>query len=132
MLLVSVSLKPSAIHGLGCFTDEAIQHGQLVWVFDARLDVRLLAAELPALPPPAQAFLAMYGYAETVAGQAVIVLCGDQARHMNHSATPNLLETPERASSAARDIAAGEELTCNYYDFDLSADQKLGPGTIAN
>ena len=128
MLLVNVSLKPSAIHGLGCFTDENIQQGQRVWVFDERLDMQIPVAELPALPPPAQAFLARYGYEETRAGQAVLVLCGDLARHMNHSTAPNLFETPERANIAARDIAAGEELTCNYYDFDGRADQKLsGP-----
>jgi SET domain-containing protein len=42
---------------------------------------------------------------------------------MNHSEKPNLLDL--ETNIAARDIQAGEELTCNYYLFDLDADRKL-------
>ena len=52
-----------------------------------------------------------------------ITLCGDHAKHMNHSDDPNLLDL--ETNVAARDIAAGEELTCNYYIFDLDASRKL-------
>jgi SET domain-containing protein len=56
-----------------------------------------------------------------------MILCGDHSKHMNHSAEPNLLDLENGYKNvAARDIAVGEELTCNYYDFDLAANAKLG------
>lgn len=58
----------------------------------------------------------------------VIILCGNRAKHMNHSDTPNCLNTfmdGVEVNIAARDIAPGEELTCDYDRFDLDARQKL-------
>jgi len=127
MLLVSASARPSAIHGLGCYTNERIAQGQLVWKYDARVDRQIPAAEVAVLPPPAQEFVRMYGYLEICDGQPVYTLCGDHAKHMNHSATPNLLNVDSQTDTALRDIEAGEELTCNYFDFDLDGAEKLGP-----
>jgi hypothetical protein len=48
---------------------------------------------------------------------------------MNHSDTPNLYDTPDNLQElASRDIEVGEELTCNYFLFDLHAAEKLGQG----
>jgi SET domain-containing protein len=127
VLLISASIKPSSIHGFGCFTDEGVHKGQVVWVFDERIDIRIPVSELASFPRPAQEFLATYGYAEMHQGQKVIVLCGDHSKHMNHSSDPNLLEGGDNLelNVAACDIEAGEELTCNYYNFDLDAGEKL-------
>ena len=127
MLLVSASVRPSPIHGLGCFTNERILKGQLVWQYDARLDRQIPASEVAALPPAAQQFLRMYGYLEVCDGQPVYTLCGDHAKHMNHAETPNLLSVNSQTDTALRDIEAGEELTCNYYEFDLDSAEKLTP-----
>lgn len=128
MLMVSACIKPSPIHGLGCFTNEKIKKGQVVWVYDPRVDVRIPVSELPSLPEPMQAFLHMYGYGTIYEGQEVIVLCGDHAKHMNHADVPNVVQADESGMTyvAARDIEAGEELTCDYYSFDLEARRKLG------
>jgi hypothetical protein len=127
MLLVSTSVKPSPIHGLGCFTNERIVQGQVVWQYDARLDRRIPMADLAALPPAAQDFLRMYGYLEVCEDGEVYTLCGDHAKHMNHSPAANLTNVSSELDRASRDIEAGEELTCNYYDFDLDGPVKLGP-----
>jgi uncharacterized protein len=129
MLLVSTTVKSSPIHGLGCFASERIKKGQLVWRYDERLDRRIPAADLHALPQPAQDFLRMYAYRETYHGQDVYTLCGDHARHMNHSEAANLLSTgPDlEMDVAVRDIEIGEELTCNYNEFDQDIGHKLAP-----
>jgi len=127
MLLVSARVGPSAIHGMGCFTNERIAKGQVVWQFDPRLDLQIPAAEMDALPAPAQEFLRIYGYLEVCDGTPVYTLCGDHARHMNHAANPNLLNVNSQTDTALRDIEAGEELTCDYYEFDLDGPVKLGP-----
>jgi len=128
MLLISASLKQSPIHGFGCFTDEPIKKGQVVWIFNDRIDLRIPLADLETLPPPAQTYWRIYGYVEEYQSQETIVLCGDHSKHMNHSDTPNLLDSKEQGgiNIAARDIVVGEELTCNYHLFDLEAGAKLG------
>ena len=123
MILVSISLKPSAIHGLGCFANEPIAKGQITWTYDDRIDRRIPAAELEDLPQPIQDFLSVYAYAEMVGGHRVLTLCGDHSKHMNHSLDPNIILDPNGSGNemAARDIEAGEELTCNYFSFDLDS-----------
>lgn len=125
MLLVSTSIGPSKIHGFGCFTEEKIRKGQLVWIFSERIDVRIPVSEFVRFPKPIRDFLRIYGYEEMYEGSRTIVLCGDHARHMNHSEEPNLIDGEDDTNIAARGIEAGEELTCNYYDFDLDAHGKL-------
>ncbi len=128
MLLIKASARPSPIHGLGCFTEEPIRKGQVVWRFDPRLDLVIPYDALGTFPKPAQDFLNMYGYVTMQGDRKVIILCGDHAKHMNHSDTPNCLDAfieGVEVNIAARDIAPGEELTCDYYSFDLDARQKL-------
>jgi len=128
MLLVSTTVKPSPTHGLGCFTDEPIRQGQAVWVFDPRIDLRIPLIEVPDYPKPIQDLLAKYGYVELQEGSEILILCSDHARHFNHSDQPNLIEGESELDVyvAAYDIEAGEELTCDYYSFDLDAERKLG------
>jgi hypothetical protein len=120
MLLFSTRIAVSTIHGLGCFTTEDIKQGATVWQYDDRLDRRIPKTELTNFPHGVQEYLAMYAYEEVVDGVRVLTLCGDQAKHMNHSDAPNLSEGPLGVNLAARDIAAGEELTCDYHLFDLA------------
>lgn len=125
MMLKKCSIQPSGIHGLGCYADEDIAKGEVVWVFDARVDVDIAYEAYLDLPEAARAFMDVWAYfTETPTGVRVI-LCGDHSRHMNHSDDPNLLDTADE-NIALRDIRAGEELTCNYRLFDLAAAQKLG------
>lgn len=126
MLLVRTSLRPSAIDGLGCFTEQFIEKGQVVWQFDPRIDMRIPLKDLASFPPAMQDYLRVYTYVEMRDGETVMVLCADNAKHVNHSDDPNLLDTPDGLQEiAARDIRKGEELTCNYYVSDLQAAEKF-------
>lgn len=122
MLRVHTELRLSPIHGLGCFAAQDIARGEVVWRFDEGLDVVVETSALDSLPIAAREFLSTYGYLL----DGAVVLCGDHARHMNHSADPNVIELADGSNVAARDIAAGEELTCDYFDFDALAGAKLG------
>ena len=127
MLLVKASLKPSKIHGFGCFAAERIVRGTVVWAFDERIDVRIPFGSLASLPPEAERFFLRYGYVEMRNGEKIVTLCGDHAKHMNHANEPNVVEAGDgrHDNIAARDIEPGEELTCDYYMFDLDAARKL-------
>jgi len=128
MLLVKSFLKFSEIHGLGCFTAEAIKAGQVVWKLDLFLDVEMDASKIDSYPVAIKSFLQMYAYGQESGPKKTFILCGDHARHMNHSENPNLLEAGDSSNIAARDIQIGEELTCDYNSFDTDASIKLNHG----
>jgi SET domain-containing protein len=127
MLLVKSFLKFSEIHGVGCFTAEDIKAGQVVWSLDPILDVEIDANKISELPASVQSFLFMYAYGQISEEKKTFILCGDHARHMNHSEKPNLIEAGDgnAFNIAVRDIKAGEELTCDYNSFDTDASFKL-------
>ena len=127
MFIVRTSLRPSLIQGLGCFADEPIRKGQVVWEFDPRLDIRIPLADIETFPKFMREHFRTYSYVELLDGQEVMVYCADFSKHMNHSDEPNLFDTEDNLREIAiRDVAAGEELTCNYHQFDLHAAEKLG------
>lgn len=123
MLRVETELRASGIHGVGCFAARDIARGEVVWQFDEGLDAVFATDDLVRLPQAVRDQLNTYGYLLEGVG---VVLCGDNARHMNHSANPNVIEIDDGSNVAARDIAAGEELTCDYFEFDALAGAKLG------
>jgi SET domain-containing protein len=59
-----------------------------------------------------------------------VILSGDHACFINHSLTPNTGAPPDASgpvvTRALRDIAADEEITCNYFDYDADTPWKLG------
>ena len=127
MFIVSTRLSQSPIHGTGVFAGESIKKGQVVWRFDPRIDLEISEKEFADFPPVFQAYLKTYTYTVETDGKRKMILCADHAKHVNHSDDPNLLDTLDSTQDvAARDIAAGEELTCDYFAFDLEAVAKLG------
>jgi uncharacterized protein len=116
MLLVPTYVAPSAIEGVGVFAAEPIPAGTLIWLLEPKLDRLIHQDDLPSLPPAMQAFATRYGYASGD-DPNLIILELDHGRYMNHSLQPNSrFDTPD-GGYAIRDIAAGEEITCNYGDF---------------
>jgi SET domain-containing protein len=52
------------------------------------------------------------------------VFCSDSAKFMNHSSNPNCHDPQDYLTIAARDRAAGEELTCDYSAFDANVKEQ--------
>jgi SET domain-containing protein len=125
MLLVRTRLQPSQIEGIGLFAAQFIPRGTVIWRFDATIDQRFNEAALNNLSEGAREQIQKYSYREKHSG--LYVLCGDDARFFNHSPQPNCYDIFEDATDpsdahdvtiALRDIAPGEELTCDYSLFD--------------
>jgi SET domain-containing protein len=116
MLLVRTTLKNSPIHGLGVFAAEPVTQGQQVWAFDPLIDRLLTMAQYQASPAHMQDYLEHY--CEFFPDLGILLLSGDHDRFTNHSDHPNTqvegTSTPEARVFAARDIAEGEEITCDY------------------
>lgn len=127
MLLVKTYLDKSAIHGVGLYAADPIPRGTVVWRLDPRIDVQLTPDQIETLAAPAREQVRKYTYRDRVL--RAYVLCGDDARFFNHSGNPNCLDLPDARGGttvAARDIEAGEELTCDYAAFDADHDPGKG------
>jgi uncharacterized protein len=123
MLLVKTVLKPDIRGGIGLFAAEFIPAGTRVWTFHPLIDRVLSDEQLASLPPLVQESLRKKIYQNVVDGKIVgWTLDGDEARFTNHSLQPNTRsrtpEIPNTDMFALVDIPAGEEITCNYRDFD--------------
>lgn len=128
MMLVRTRRQQSAIHGTGLFAEEPIPAGTPTWRFTPGLDQALHPDAVAALSDLAREWLVTYAYLDIRTG--LYVLCADDARFMNHSDTPNVGGDYDREpvfglDVALRDIAAGEELTCDYRTFDRMDRQRL-------
>lgn len=133
MMLIRTRVQPSAIHGLGLFAIEPVPRGTPIWRFQPGFDHAFTPGEIAALPVVAQEHVRWFAFLNPEDGS--MTLGGDHAIFMNHSAPPNTGAPPDAplpvTTVALRDIAPGEEITCNYFDFDHDAPRKLGaaPGT---
>lgn len=124
MLLVKTSLAPSKIAGNGLFAQEFIPKGTIVWDFHQGWDRKFTREEVESLPAIMQTTLKKYCYFDI--DERVYIFCMDDARFTNHSDSPNTMNGAGNQTIAVRDIQPGEEITCDYYEFDAEADLKLG------
>lgn len=116
MLLIDVYIDKSAIQGLGVFAKHAVPKGTQVWALDLRFD-RLIEVELyESMTGPVKSYLDRYCYPRR-SDPRYIVFEADDARYMNHSDSPNIDFSPGDVAYALTDIAAGEEIVCNYNVF---------------
>jgi SET domain-containing protein len=119
MMLVRTYLSNSAIEGVGIFAAEPIKAGDVIWRLEPKFDVLLTESDMESWPAHMEDFIERYCYPH-VDQPGVWVLELDNGRFMNHSATPNTNFTSFYEGHAICDIATGEEITCNYYDFDVT------------
>ncbi len=116
MLLVDVYLAPSSLEGMGVFAKHPIPRGTLIWKMLPDYDRLIPVAAYEAETGPVKSCLDRYAYPSR-AHPGFILFEADDARYMNHSDAPNCDVSEEDQHLALRDIAAGEELTCDYNLF---------------
>jgi SET domain-containing protein len=128
MMLIPTRVAPSGIHGLGLFAVSVVPAGTAVWRFLPGFDHSFSPQEFAALPELARAHTRWFCFVSRENGH--VILSGDHACFINHSVTPNTgapLKGPAPVTTLAlRDIQAGEEITCNYHDYDADTPWKLG------
>ncbi|KAI95883.1 SET domain-containing protein [Rhodomicrobium vannielii ATCC 17100] len=119
MMLVRTYLSNSAIEGVGIYAAEPIKKGDVIWRLEPKFDVFFTEADIEELPSHMQDFIQRYSYPH-MQKKGIWVLESDNGRFMNHSEAPNTDFTDAELGYAICDIAAGEEITCNYHEFDSS------------
>lgn len=125
MLLVDTYLAPSKIEGIGLFAQKPIPKGTKIWEFTPGFDLELSPEEVDHLAECSRERILNYAYFN--AQKMRHILCSDDARFMNHSEDPNVMDVGfdngngnEGEAFAARDIAPDEELTEDYRTYDRS------------
>lgn len=115
MLLIDTYVGSSAIEGTGVFAGEPIMAGQHVWTLNPMFDRLISHEQYLASPKPLQDFVDRYAYFDQ--GLNAFLLDGDHSRFLNHSEWPAIEFRADGDGYATRDIASGEELTCDYRHF---------------
>ena len=110
MLIVPTYVAPSKISGNGLFAKEAIARGEVVYKRHAHSYKVIPAKEAETLPECVQQFLR---HRATLRPDGWYI-AWDDGHFINHADEPNLIYDHNGDVIAARNIAAGDELTENY------------------
>lgn len=118
MLHVPTYVAPSPIAGMGLFAAVDLPPGHVIWEFTEGVDWRIPPDDFERFPEPYRSQMRHYLYMDE---SGVLVLCGDNAKFMNHADYPNCDDSGAEHTVTLRAIRAGEELTCDYTLFDFEA-----------
>lgn len=126
MIFVKIKLDKSGIHGIGCFADQDIAKGTIIWKFSPGFDQEFSREFIDSLSESARSQVLKYAYISKKTGN--YILCSDDTRFFNHSDNNNVKNVlmegeQEGVDIAIRDIKKGEELLYDYSvfaDFDAS------------
>jgi hypothetical protein len=101
--------------GFGVFATQPIPRGTIVWALCERERIYSPGA-VAVLDTAGREVVERYAYLDT-AGNAVLAC--DTGRYVNHSCEPTTLGVGEYLEVAVRDVAAGEQITCEYALLNL-------------
>ena len=126
MLLIKTKLDKSPISGIGLYADQFIPKDTVIWKLLPRFDMIFTENEIKQLPEIPLGQFMNYCYHDKFSKK--YVLCFDDARFFNHSDIPNTLNTEDGDGVviASRNIQEGEELTTNYYEYEVDAKKEKG------
>ncbi len=124
MLQIKTHAAPDAFGGTGVFASEFIAAGTVIWRYHPAVDLFYSHLAYHALPRRWRDRIAKHVYPAIMKGVSGVLYSRDNDRFTNHSFTPNtryVIPPHQEATDvqivAQRDIAAGEEITQNYFDF---------------
>jgi len=125
MLLVKTKIGSSKIHGIGLFATEFIPKGTRSWRFDKSVDESFSKEEVDRLPEPKRSEVLSLHFTYISKHTGRYINCGDNAKYVNHSNSPNILvyfegegrKDENEQCIAGRDIQPGEEITNDYREL---------------
>lgn len=115
MLRVKTKIKNSDISGIGLYADQFIPKGTVTWQYDADIEPSFTLEKFSSFSEYVKEHILIHGYYDHSISR--YILCVDNQAFINHSSNPNIDSTPD-ADVASRDIQPGEELTCNYRQYE--------------
>lgn len=123
MMHISYTLKESPLHGIGLFAQEKLSKGQLVYTASPLLDVNITQKEFDSLEKSEQDEIKWWGFFDTPTQMWHVDF--DVSKFINHAKEATLTQDPAHTEAyliTTREVAAGEELTQNYLEFESEED----------
>ncbi len=124
MLRIKTKLGPSTVHGVGLFADQFIPKGATTWEYDPKFDIGFTEKDLSKMTPDGRRQVLWYAYYDKKIKK--LVLPFDDQRFINHSFKKRNIKSTPRRDVAMRDINQGEELLCDYNEFDNTYFKRMG------
>ena len=121
MLYVKTKIKPSRIHGIGLFAEQAISKGMIIWKFTPGFDQKFTREQILGFPDLLQIYI--YKYCWRSKKSKLYCFSADNGKYCNHSKNPNVLSEyrdneEEVITVAIKDIEIGEEILDDYSSFE--------------
>jgi SET domain-containing protein len=116
MFLIATYIAKSEIEGVGAFAAEPVARGQVISRFEPGFDRLIPMADYLNAPSHLKSLLDRYAFPHPKQPDFILYEV-DNCRFINHSSAPNTDFSDPDAGVALRDIAAGEEITCDYAQF---------------
>jgi SET domain-containing protein len=123
MIHIHYQLMASDLHGMGLFSTQAIQKGDLIYTASPLLDVDITREQFDSLSSSEQAEVRWWGFFDEPSQRWHVDF--DVSKFINHSYEPTVTQDQDHTEAhlvATRDIADGEELTQNYLEFESPED----------
>ncbi|MBX2866640.1 SET domain-containing protein [Candidatus Kaiserbacteria bacterium] len=123
MIHIKYKLDKSNRHGVGLFTDEDLEKGQLVYTASPLLDVDLTQEQFDQLTDQERAEVMWWGYFDEPSQRWHVDF--DVSKFINHSEEGVLTQSEDHDEAylvTTRDVRKGEELTQNYLEFENEED----------
>lgn len=117
MMMIKTFVAPSEIQGLGVFAGEFVPEGGELWVLNPKFDVLIHPGEIEDFPSHMRDYVERYSYPHLELAGVRVIDC-DDGKFMNHSERSNTDFRLFDRGYALVDIAVGDEITCNYFEFD--------------
>lgn len=118
MLVVSTYIEKSDIDGLGLFAGQDIEKGDIIWFLDPSVDHVFSNEEFEnmktTLSSENRERFMKWSFTRK---NGSIILPADNAKFENHSNNPNQI-CNGKYDLASRKILKGEEITCDYRQFE--------------
>jgi hypothetical protein len=125
MIHIKYKLDKSDKHGIGLFSDQDLQSGQLVYTASPLLDLNITKTEFDLLTESEQREIRWWGFFDELSQRWHVDF--DVSKFINHSKDATLTQDNSYASAhliTTREIKKGEELTQDYLEFESKKDLK--------
>jgi hypothetical protein len=116
MILIDYIIKPSQLGGLGIFSNQLVNVGQIVWKNNSDSEMIISAEKFDVCSEYLKSIFRRYGY--KTKGRDEWRLPLDDSRFFNHSLNPSIVENENGDYISISQINVGDEVTCNYKEFD--------------
>lgn len=117
MIHINYKIKSSETYGIGLFTDQDINKGDLIYTPSPLLDVDITKEEFESLSDSEKREVLYYGYFNKKTNKYHVAF--DAIRILNHSTgdVANVTQDEDMVMTAKRDISVGSELLQDYIEI---------------